>query len=221
MTDSPWGANPAGLTWECTGDADFSRGAGRIGLTPGATGVAMLPADVRDIDATVLASVNQMATGGWITAEVRIRQSAESRLTVNLELKDTGMYGIACYEIVDGSVTQLGGAELGSYTAGHHYRLRIQAVGDTVQARVWDTDEPEYEHWQVVARIENVMSPGRTGLAASAMADNTNTDPLVTFRQFDIPNPQAFWVTRSVNGVQKLHKAGTDVRLTNPLVLAL
>lgn len=219
--DSPWGSNSAGLSWELTGTADFSGGPGRITLSPDAEGVALMPPSVRNVDATVLASVDQMATGGWIVPSVRLRVNGNTYLTVNLELKHSGMYGVAAYEVVDGSANWLGGAELGEYVAGHQYRLRLQAIDNVIQAKVWDTAVPEYEHWQIVYHTANVQDAGQVGIGAYAEAANTNTAPTVTFRQFDVPNPQAFVVKRSVNGVVKPHPVGTDVRLTHPLVLSL
>lgn len=216
-----WGTNPAGLTWQTSGTADLTTGPGVIVLSPGAAGMALLPPNVRDVEATVLVSVDQMAAGGWIVPAMRIRQDGDTYLSVNLELKHTGIYGIAVYEVLDGAVTQLGGAELGSYTAGHQYRLRISAIGDLVQARVWDTDDYEYTHWQVSTFGTTITDAGQVGLAATAEATNTNTDPTVTFAQFAIPNPQQFDVTRSTNGIHKPQTAGTAVRLAQPLVLAL
>lgn len=170
----------------------------------------------------MLASIDQAATGGWIVPQIRLRQQApDTYLSVTLEFKHTGLYGVAAYEIVGGTSNYLGGNEIGTYSAGHQYRLRIQAFGNTVRAKVWDTAEHEYDHWQVVGWISDLLGPGQAGVAASAWSENTNTDPLVTFREFGVPNPQAFTVTRSTNGIRKAQAAGTGVRLTNPLVLAL
>lgn len=218
---SPWGSNAAGLSWELTGTAYFSGGPGRITLSPGAEGVALMPPSIRNVEAAVLASVDQAASGGWIVPSVRLRVNGDTYLAVNLEFKETGRYGVAAYEIVDGVASWLGGEELGDYTAGHQYRLRLQALDDVIQAKVWDTEVAEYEHWQITYHTANITSAGQVGIAAYAEAANTNTSPVVTFRGFEVPNPQAFLVERSANNITKAHSAGTSVRLTDPLVLSL
>ncbi|PXY20873.1 hypothetical protein BAY60_25555 [Prauserella muralis] len=222
---SPWGSNAAGRAWTCEGAplSAFGPVPGRVTIpAPGSAAEAHLPVAVTDIEASVLVSTNQLATGAWLVPQVRVRrQSSSDYLAVSLELKPDGTHGVAAYEVVGGVATWLGGSAQGAYEPGQWYRLRLQAFGDTVRAKVWDARVHEYDHWQIVYRVSTPPTPGGVSLCASSEPGNTNVDPVITFLDFEVPNPQAFTVTRSTNGVVKTHADDTAVSLANPSVLAL
>lgn len=221
-----WGTNRAGIAWHHTPDASaFSvgPGSGRITLAaPNVHYVAYQDVAVVDVDVSVMASVDQTVTGDRITAHIVARRhSASNFVAAAFEFKPNGRIGLALYDTVPGNSGWLGGHEYPEgYTPGLRYYGRFQLVGPTVRCKAWASTDPEPDHWPLLFQVSNT-SPGAVGLAAIAAPANTNSTPTVSFYDYRVPNPQAFRVKRSLNGVVKPHEPGTSVSLAHPLRLAL
>ncbi|MGH3117784.1 MAG: hypothetical protein ACRDQ2_11880, partial [Gaiellales bacterium] len=74
------------------------------------------------------------------------------------------------------------------------------------------------------------FTAGAVGTHSNLLSANTNTLPVVlAYDNIRVvsagitgaASPQAFTVTRSVNGVIKAQTSGSDVRLAQPMILAL
>lgn len=217
-----WGSNSAGVTWQHsggnTGDFDLP---GRITLSTVEPYYreAVLPSSVVDFDFTVWTSIDQAPSGDWILSRVQARRDGGDHVSATFEAKHDGSYGFALHETVNGAPTWLTGVALGSFTPGEWYRIRLQAAGSKLRAKVW-TGDVQPDHWNLSTDV-TVTSPGGVGLAAILEPNNTNVDPTVAFANLSVPNPQQFDVTRSVNGVVKPHDTATDVRLAHPSYIVL
>lgn len=221
-----WGTNAAGVAWEIDPEYadDFyaTLGRGRIANpTVGDFRTAYMPFVVPDIDAKVNVQTSQIATGSWINAYIQIRQSDENNaLSARIEFRDSGVFSISLYEIVDGAYSVLGTQVYAEYLANSPVMLRVQVRDDFARAKSWPHGTREPDHWQV-GRTTSVTAPGRFGLGSVLSTGNTNDNPEVSWSNLVVPNPQRFIVERSVNGIVKPHAVGTDVRLARPSVLAL
>lgn len=220
-----WGANPAGVAWETdpAHDADFtaSLGRGRIANpTVNVSRTTHLPYHVPDVDLAVNVQTNQAATGSWIIAYVRVRDTGSEFIEARVEYHHDGTLGLSLHEF-DGGVTAVSEVPIGSYAANSPTVLRVQVRNDYARAKAWPLGVREPEHWQASGGLVHVLGPGRIGLGSYLSIGNTNTNPEVSWGDLRIESPQQFTVVRAVNDVHKPHPAGTDLRLAHPSVLAL
>lgn len=222
-----WGTNRAGVPWlidpSYEDDFEVSLARGRVRPTAvGAFRMAFLPYALPFADLTVNVQVDQAAIGERINAIVAVRSiSEDDEVQARVEFRTDGTYSISLYDVVSGSYTSIGfRSSIATYTPSNPVMVRLQVSNGNARLKTWAVATPEPDHWQVSGTTQ-VPGPGRIGLGAILSDGNTNTDPEVSFGALQVPNPQQFRVTRSVNRVVKPHAAGTDVRLAHPSVVAL
>jgi hypothetical protein len=108
-----------------------------------------------------------------------------------------------------------------THVAGTFYRVRFQGFGTALKAKVWEVGSPEPGPWQAEVTDSSLTGAASLGCWSLADAANTNTNPVISFDNFDLANPQTYTVSRSQNGVVKTHSAGADVVLAYPAYVGL
>jgi hypothetical protein len=110
--------------------------------------------------------------------------------------------------------TQLGSYTTGlTHTAGTWYRVRLQAIGSAIKAKVWPASQPEPTAWHIEVTDTVLTAAATVGTRSFANTGSTAVNPQMRFRRFRVAAPQAFTVVRSVNGVVKAQPAGARVSL--------
>lgn len=226
QTDT-WGSADSGGTWTNTGGVagnyDKAGGLGTHTLTTtNAQRLSTLATTTGITNARVDIQTSALATGASLTGGLVLRHSDSSNYYLaRLEFTTAQAVVLSIRELAAGVETQLGTFTTAfTHAAGTEYRLRFEATGSTLRARAWLSGKPEPGFWQVSVS-DSTISSGGVGLRSLAVTGNTNVNPVISYDDFVVENPVAMTVTRSVNGVAKSHTAGADVRLYQPMYLAL
>ncbi|ONK09428.1 hypothetical protein [Streptomyces sp. MP131-18] len=225
-----WGVTPSGITptpeWVPSGglaaERSVSGGQGIVTVgTAGPTRFQMLsPWSVPDLEMAVTVTPAALATGASLTSMLVARITGSDYYAVRLDLGTSGAVGI---EAVRSGTSLSGLLPTGlTYTAGTALRMRMRVDGDRIRGRVWPVGRPEPGGWLVDWTVTSgQITTGLLAVTAARLASNTNADAQFSFSAFEISNPQFMTVDRSVNGIVKPHAAGADVRLANPMIIAL
>ncbi|MDN3244167.1 hypothetical protein [Streptomyces sp. ZSW22] len=222
-----WGTAESGGAWTVVGAAaDYSVSPGVAAVAQPATGIAHLtltPAPSADVDLYVDCAVSALATGASLYTGPLVRAlDNDNHYQARLDFTTTNTIVLTLRKRVAGVETVLGTFTMAhTHVAGTYYRVRLQAIGTTVRARVWPATFVEPGIWHVSVTDTSLTTAGNLGTRSFRASGNTNAGVAMRFANVDLVNPQAFTVTRSVNGVVKAHTAGTDVRLAHPARLAL
>ncbi|MDV5145940.1 hypothetical protein R1T08_17410 [Streptomyces sp. SBC-4] len=225
---SSWGSADTGGAWTSVGGsaADYSVGSGVGSHTLASVNVARqstLAAPSPDFDLYATVAASAVATGASIFGGLTARGSGATDLYyARVEFTTSGTVILAIRERAAGVETTVVTLTTPyTYTAGQSFRLRFQAKGSALQARVWPLTSGEPTAWQVSGTDTTLTAAGAVGCRSMLATGNTNVSPAVRYDNFLIANPQLATVTRSVNGIAKSHAAGADLRLAEPLILAL
>lgn len=108
------------------------------------------------------------------------------------------------------------------HAADRLFWVRLQIAGSTLRAKIWLDGTMEPSAWSVTTTDTSLTAAGAIGTRSILSSVNTNTLPVVaSYDSFQQLTPQTFTVIRSVNGVQKAHPTGQDVRLASPVYVAM
>lgn len=147
------------------------------------TGETYLDVDVR-IDVQVLSGTN--VTGGNIEpANVILRYTDSSHYYMARVTIDATQQVNVAILFADGSVLASSVAVAGlTHTGGNTLRVRAQAEGQSIRAKVWDAAKPEPYDWQVFGNYNSLgkpfaETPGGIGVRSGMATGNTNTLPVV------------------------------------------
>lgn len=228
QTDS-WGSADIGGTWTNTGgastDYDVAGGVGTHLLTSTNTSRrSTLTAPHADFDIYCDITTSALATGASLIGCVMARVvDIDNMYFARLEFTTSNTIILTIRERAAGVEATLGTAvTLGiTHVAGTYVRVRFQGSDTALRAKAWLTTELEPGPWQVDTTDATLTAAGSIGCRSIASTGNTNVNPVVSYDNFDLVNPQTMTVTRSSNGVVKTHTAGTDVRLAYPAYTAL
>ncbi|MCT2591155.1 hypothetical protein LHJ74_14770 [Streptomyces sp. N2-109] len=221
---SGWGTADSGQTWVTTGTpADYAvnGSAGTITLTsaPSTTRFAQAPEELGGCEITVTITPSQLATGAEFLPAVLLRASGSLYYRCRLLL---GTSGSVSLQVTQTTTVVATGTTTWTYGAGTALHMRVRIIGHRVMGRVWTDAAPEPCVWHVDATIASgLVEVGAVGVTGSAFSGNTNISPSFAYDGFEVVNPQAMTVTRSINGVTKSHTAGTSVELAQPAHVAL
>ncbi|MFP3986872.1 carbohydrate binding domain-containing protein [Streptomyces sp. E11-3] len=222
-----WGTSSSGQAYTEVGGAATDRavaaGVGTITLasSPSTIRVQQLAADVGDCEIHVTLSVDQVATGESIIPGILMRYTGGTdyyRARLHFSLSGT------MFTSVTRGTTQIGTAKslLFSYAANDIFHLRARLIGHRMLIRAWPDDQAEPVGWHNDETITaDTIASGAVGVTCSAFAGNTNTNPVISYDEFQVVTPQRITVERSLNGVAKSQSAGTAVSLARPAVLGL
>ncbi|MEU4171026.1 hypothetical protein AB0F46_29615 [Streptomyces sp. NPDC026665] len=223
-----WGTATDGQTWTLVGGSTSERSVngsrGVVGLPSAVSTVRFqtLPGAVGDCEVRCRMSASAVATGASFVPAVLLRYvDASNYYRARLHFATAG----ELYVSITRDTTQVGVTTPQlpyTYTAGAEFEVRVRLTGHLVQIRAWPVGTLEPAVWHTSETV--VTSPiasGLVGLTASGFAGNTNVSPSLLFDEFVVPTPQAWTVTRAVNGVSKAQAAGAEVRVARPARVAL
>lgn len=222
-----WGTSDSGQVWSTGGGtaADYAVGSG-VGshtlATVNASRRTFTVADFADVDYQGDITTSATATGGSLFGGLTARYFDSSNLyTARLEFTTANALILSLRKFVGGTETQLATYALpDAYTPGVFVRLRFQAVGARLRARAWLATDTQPD-WQVSVTDGAISTSALIGARSIAAAANINVNPVVSYDNLRVINPQTFAVTRSVNGVVKAHDAGAQLELAVPTILTL
>jgi hypothetical protein len=223
-----WGTAETGQAWTATGGApaDFEVGGGVAQHTISTKNVYRITSlnsvALADVDLMVSARLPSTPAGDGIYTYYLARANIATGVFyfARLFFQTNGRVELSLRRRTPAEVALAASPVLLPFVAGKSYRLRFQVLGSTLRAKAWVLPDVEPADWHVTAVDTTIAAAGAVGLRTFAPTANTNTSPLVVFDDVAV-GPQLFGVTRSVNGVVKAQSAATDVRLANPMRLAL
>ncbi|MFE6354385.1 hypothetical protein ACFVOO_16305 [Streptomyces rochei] len=224
-----WGTANSGLPWTAQGgtlatDYDVNGTTGRhVHTSRGAYRITTLPAPAVDVDLTVTVTVPVLPAGDGIYLYVLARSDAAvaNFYFARLYISTTGTAELSLRKRAPAEAVLATAAATLPHVAGASYRVRLRAEGSTLRAKAWRTTTAEPAAWQVTATDTDLPGPGVVGLRSYIGPASTNTLPVAIAWDDLSASPQLMHVTRSTNGIVKPHARGSDVRLANPMRLAL
>lgn len=225
---SGWGSADTGQAWTPAGGtaSDFSvaTGGGRHLLsTINAPRWTTLAQGIADFDLTVTVSTTALAAGAsqYVGLGGRFVDSSNVYLA-RIEFTTAATVALTIRKRVAGTETSLNGGTVAglTHTANGQFRLRFQARGTALRAKVW-TGSVEPPVWHAVVTDTSFAAAGQVGLRSVLNTGNTNSSPSAVYDDFASALPQRMTVTRSTNGIAKSHSAGEPIGLANPMILAL
>lgn len=104
-------------------------------------------------------------TGSWVGAN-----SFRAQVYFDPNPALSGLTLTSCYLNTDYSVASVGK----TLSPGVTYRARVQLVGTTLSAKVWDPTGPEPQTWDVTGTVSSPPFTGRVSLAHTNGADSAN-----------------------------------------------
>jgi hypothetical protein len=195
---SGWGSTPGGLAWTAFGvggtvagtDTFVSGGFGQHSVPVAnayraniITGETYLDVDVR-VDCLVLPGT--AVTGGVIEAgDIVLRYTSSTAYYFAQVTIDTSQQVHIGINYVDGTVLAAAVAVTGlTHTGGNTLRVRAQAEGQSIRAKVWDAALAEPYDWQVAGNYIQLGKPqanlaGSVGVRSGIATGNTNALPVV------------------------------------------
>jgi hypothetical protein len=222
------GTADSGQVYATSGGAasDYAVGSGFASVTNPSTGVAhafTIAAPSPDFDLYVDVATNALATGSSLFGGPVARWNTNTDwYMARLDFTTAQAIVLTLRKRVANSETQLATYTVPlTHVATTFYRVRFQVIGGALRAKAWLATNPEPPAWAASVTDTDLTAAQNIGARCFSNAGNTNVNPQIRFDNLQVINPQTFTVTRAVNGVTKAQAAGTDVRLAQPLILAL
>jgi hypothetical protein len=181
----------------------------------------------RDVDMTASFTLPVTnVTGGPIELEVTLRGITSPavdyyRAKVTVEADESIKIGLE--SLLGGTITTAVTVAGLTHTSAQAIRIRAQAEGNTLRARVWQpglTDEPDT--WHVTGHNETLTAAGQPGIRVGVSSTNSNTLPfVVSCDSVEIGSPRfvgevAEWPTERTSPTQSrapIEAAGVTRRL--------
>lgn len=230
VTDG-WGTSDSGHDYLITGGAaatrfavNGSQGQHIMGTRSLFYTTSLPTVQLTDVDFSATVTVPVMPTGDGVYTYALVRTNADATnyYFARIWCKTTGVAELSLRKRTPTeSLLATYGTTL-THTAGQGYRVRISAVGSTIRAKFWRTQDSEPRDWQLVVTDAELAGPGGVGVRSYISSTNTNTLPVTTaFDALQVNDSQHFAVARSLNGVVKAQPVGASVSVANPAVVSL
>lgn len=229
-TSSGWGSADTGQAWTLGGGANADHATTGTTATHSLTSVNVSRYDTvtftaADIDFRADFASSALATGGsqytgLVARFADINNTYYARLgfttTQAVQLVIQKRVGGVQADLVTVTVSEL------THAAAAFYTLRFQLAGTVLRAKAWVQGGVESPVWHATVTDSDLSAAGSVGVRSILDSANTNTLPVTaSVDNFQVTNPQAMTVTRSVNGVVKSQVAGEALSLAYPTYLAL
>lgn len=227
-TNPGWGNPDTGAAWVSSGGAGgdhYTQGAEAAHLLTGVDvpRLDLSPVAGADHDVQVDVATFALATGGpQLVAVVARAADGDNCYMGQLSISTTQTITLTLRKRVGGVETELATTTTSlTHSAFAFFRLRLQVIGDRLQARVWPAGGTEPGGWQVTATDTALTAGSNVGCRSVRETANTNADLVIGWDNVALHNPQQFIVERSVNGVVKPHAADGPVRAAHPAIAPL
>lgn len=184
--NSSWGTAPGGLDWINTGgsatDYSVDRRTGRMLLgTVNTSRIARLPISVAEVDftATIYNHNAVIPAGGGFEYGARIRYVDDSNFVdMRVFPSTSNSISISIRQMVGGVETTPGFPSAPGLTATDTLKIRVQAHGSALRARIWalEDDQPTTWHMEMATTW---LTAGALELRAIRAAGGTNTETII------------------------------------------
>jgi len=181
-----WGTADTGQTYSVSGGSasDYSVTSGQGQMSLGSVNVERLStfsSPKADFDCTVTVSVDKVATGSSIAADIQARRVDSSNYySARMQFQTGSAATIELFKVVAGSVTSLGTVfALGTYSANELWKIRFQAFGSTLKVKAWKAAAVEPGGWHVKVTDTQFIAAGTFLFRGILFAGNTNTLPVL------------------------------------------
>lgn len=181
-----WGSpNGSTLTYTMSGgspsDYQVTDGVGyAIHHTSGIARISQIGPTLVDAEAYGVFSIDQTPTGANFEVTQRLRLvDAVNFVDIRINLTTSNAVGYSIRQVVAAVATTTAFAGTLDFSARARVAYRLQAVGSTLRARVWDADGPEPGWWQTTMTVTH-LTGGEAQLNTSVFGGSTNPLP-VTF----------------------------------------
>lgn len=220
-----WGSADSGQAWTTSGgaasDFDVTSSTGRhTNTSANVFRASTLTAGSAEQDYAVDCMLAIGAAAGaevahWICAR---ETDTDNHYIARLVLTTGSAVTLQLDKRVAGSVTSLAAAVTiaTGHAGGEWYRVRIQALGSVIRAKAWLRTDTEPQVWQLQATDTSLTTGSLLGLRSRRETGNTNTNPVFSWDNLEVFNPQTFTVGRSADGYDKALTSGEQVRLWTP-----
>jgi len=219
-----WGTSDSGHAYAFTGgtipdDYDVNGSAGTMTLTTAnVSRRAVLDTGSANHYLRARVTVPVLPTGAGINVSLVLRfADMSNHYVAGLRIETTGAVTLLVERVVSGVFTTLTSATIAGWThvAGASYHLAAEISGTTLRATAWRPTDAE-PGWRYTTTDSSLSGHTSAGVRASRVTGNTNTDPVISWDDLSVPNPQRFTVTRLADGIDKPLPAGGQVRLWRP-----
>ncbi|MEV0639047.1 carbohydrate binding domain-containing protein [Streptomyces sp. NPDC050619] len=222
-----WGTTDTGQAWSVVGTAaDYEVTGGWGAMSQPATGIAhiaQVASPGPDVDLYVDVGSSALAAGASRLAGPIVRATGNTdHYMARIEFTVANTIILSLRKRLANVESQLAVYTSALvHTTGSFYRVRIQAEGSTLRAKVWLPSAREPGEWHVTALDTSLTAANNLGLRSFVNTGSTAPNPQLRFKNFDLRTPQRMTVLRSRNNVVKAQAAGSEVRLAQPTVVAL
>lgn len=220
-----WGTADSGQAWAVTGTASYwavdgTKGTFTNGGAVGVAGAQEVTGTWQDVEMLATVMFHQAATGGLLEAEIRARRGSAAAVAARLFATTANALNVDLLGNNGGTVLGSVNGAVPASIVNVPLRVRFQAFGQALKVKVWPAASPEPNPWTL--QVTDTLAPaaGGVGVSGYRSSGNTNVNPITSFDDIAVINPQKWTVTRSVNGVVKTHAAGAQIRLNKPVYVA-
>lgn len=219
-----WGSTDTGQAWTTTAGSggtvqasDWNVSSGKATHSiPAATAYRMshlATTSYRELDAAVTVSlaITDITGGAVQPANLVIRGQDTSDyyyVAVSITTAEAVTIGISHFDgtVVAAAVTVAGL----THTSSQALRVRVQAEGHTVRAKVWAASSAEPYDFNVTGHTEQIPDPGWLGIRSGVAASNSNSKPIVfSYDDYEVRVPRFAGEIADLR--QRWDVSGTDV----------
>ncbi|WP_340376439.1 hypothetical protein U5640_15830 [Streptomyces sp. SS7] len=225
-----WGTADVGGAWANSGgtSADFAVSGGfgthTVASVDTSRRTRLGPVVFDDFDIYCSFKTSALATGDFLAAGLVARYvDGDNTYILRVACNTTQTMTLTIRERLSATETALGTATKTGlvHAANTLYRMRFYGVEDALKAKVWLATDSEPAAWDVEVTDGTFTDAGQIGCRSISGPSNTNTNPVVSYDDFENVIHQRWSVTRSVNGVSKNQVIGAPVRLWSPAYVPL
>ncbi|MEU4150829.1 hypothetical protein [Streptomyces sp. NPDC026659] len=217
-----WGTADVGGTWSLVGGvaSDYSVSSGVGNHTLSTVDVSrrckLGPVVFNDFDLYTSVKTSALATGGFLSGGLVARYvDGDNLYTARVAFNTDQTVTLSIRERLTATETELATVTKTGlvHAAGTWFRLRFYGAGTSLKAKIWLATDTEPDVWDLQVTDTTFQDAGIVGMRSISSASNTNTNPVVSYDDFENVVVQRWSVTRSINGVSKNQVIGADVHL--------
>ena len=220
-----WGTADSGQAWTLTGTASYwstsgTRGVFTNGGAVNVEGIQEVSGSWQNLDVTATVVFQSLPTGANIVASLWAHRGSSAQIKGRLFHTTADLLNI---DVLGTNATVSLGSANGIIAGvnGTPIKVRMKIVGTAVKLKAWLASVAEPVFWHVEVTDTVTPAAGGFGISGLRQTSNTNVNPVMEFDDIAMSNPQAWTVTRSVNGVVKAQSAGAQIRLAKPNYIGL
>jgi hypothetical protein len=213
-----WGTTATGATWStaATGTTSSSVSGGSATHTVSTTSsfrisyLGGLTYSTVDVAVTVTLADGDITGAPIEPANLMLRGTTSGFYgLVRLAISTTEDVTITLHHVNGGGELAPAVATGITHTAGQALRVRAQAEGQTMRAKVWVAADPEPLDWQITAHAPLLPAAGWVGVRSGVAGGNTDTPVVFAYSDIEVRSPR--WSGEVSQWPISSDTSGTDV----------